>query len=138
MVPIHSLLAEAGNTSAPDDRAARSRFRRIVADLGAELYVATIDDHVVGVLHLTYARHLLDGQRATLELLVVRPAARRRGVGTALATLARARAGKRHCRALALGTEHLEAGGQAFLTHLGWHPGGERWQVEAAQRPGIR
>ncbi len=135
MAPIHAVLAEAADVTGPDDRAARSRFRRVVADLGADLYVATIDDRVVGVLHLTYARHLLEGQRATLELLVVRPAARRRGVGTALAALACARAGARQCRALTLGADHhLEAGGEAFLARLGWRAGGERWQVALGSR----
>lgn len=132
---INTLLSGAQIAAGSDERSARSRFRRAVADLGSDLYVATIDEQVVGVVHVTYARHLIDGQRAILELLLVLPAARRRGVGTVLAELAAARAGLRHCRALAHRAGPLEAGTRAFLGHLGWRPVGEQWQIEVGPTP---
>lgn len=132
---IDALLSGAGITAGSDERSARSRFRRVVADLGSDLYVATIDEQVVGVVHLTYARHLIDGQRAILELLIVLPAVRRRGVGTALAELAAARAGLRHCRVLTHRAGPLDAGARAFLGHLGWPPGGEQWQIDVGPTP---
>ncbi|MGD9764242.1 MAG: GNAT family N-acetyltransferase [Candidatus Binatia bacterium] len=129
---IFALLNAAGFAANAERRADRSRFRRIVADLGGDLYVATMDEHLVGVVHLTYARHLVEGQRATLELLLVTPDARGRGVGRGLAALAAARARARRCRWLTHGDGGLDEPGRAFLARLGWRPMGEQWCFEVS------
>src|SRR5512143_3371571 len=70
---VFALLDHGAAPARPRDRAGRHRFRQLVADLGADCYVALIDETVVGLVHVTYARHLLDGQRATVELLLGPP-----------------------------------------------------------------
>jgi GNAT superfamily N-acetyltransferase len=126
-----TALLDASELSVPgDDRQRRSRFRRLVADLGSDPYVALVDDQLCGVIHVSYARHLLADQQATLELLVVAPAMRRHGVGRALAAAAVTRARARGCRRLHC--RGLPAGGGAFFTALGWHAAGERVQFDLA------
>ncbi|MDX2166397.1 MAG: GNAT family N-acetyltransferase [Deltaproteobacteria bacterium] len=125
---LTGLLAAAELAVRADDRALRSRFRRLVADLGADLYLASIDDAVCGVVHVTYARHLLAAPQAMLELLVVHPQRRRLGVGRALANAAIARARRRGCQQLA--TRRSAEGARPFFTALGWHTGGERVQFD--------
>src|SRR5512139_1710981 len=48
-------LIDQGAAAPPLDRAGRHRFRQLVADLGADCYVALIDETVVGLVHVTYA-----------------------------------------------------------------------------------
>lgn len=62
---VMRLLAP-GTEAEPDRRTLR-RFRHVAADLGADLYVATLGGKVVGVIHLSYARTLGGGQRARIE-----------------------------------------------------------------------
>ncbi|HUI24629.1 MAG TPA: hypothetical protein VL403_00995, partial [Candidatus Kryptonia bacterium] len=68
---VMGLLA--GNAAAvpPPDRASLRRFRQLVADLGGDFYLATMDERVVGVAHVTYARQLASAPLATLATLVV-------------------------------------------------------------------
>ena len=120
---VRALLAAAGLPVAADDRGVRSRFRRLVADLGADLYVATVDERICGVVHVTYARHLIAGPQATLELLVVAPEARRQGIGRALVDGAARRAQRRHC--VRLSGRRVPVGAAGFFTHLGWRRSGE-------------
>lgn len=125
---VRALLAASGLALAVDDRGVRSRFRRLVADLGADLYVATVDDRLCGVVHVTYARHLIAGPQATLELLVVAPEARRQGIGRALAEGAAHRAHRRHC--VRLTGRRLPAEAAAFFAHLGWRTAGEQLEFD--------
>ena len=126
---VAALLVAAGAAVLTDVRAGRSRFRRIVADLGSDLYVATIDDRLCGIVHISYARHLLAGAKATLELLVVAPLVRRRGVATSLTRLAATRARRRGCHTLSLRNVGVEPA-PAFFAHLGWRIAGEQLLFE--------
>lgn len=116
-------------TAIPDaDRRTRHRFRKLIADLGADCYVATRDEVVIGVVHVTYARHLLDGQRATVEL--VRGAdGHEADVGRALAALVRERARRRDCQRIDWRETPQDAAAAAFAAALGLH-GAERLRVE--------
>jgi len=120
---LSELLNAAGVRAPSDDRRGRSRFRRVVADLGADLYVATIDDVLCGAVHATYVRQLTAEPSATIELLIVAPDARRRGVGASLFGLIVGRAQRRACRTITLRAVVPAAAG-AFFSHLGWRVAG--------------
>jgi len=94
------LLAAAGASLPPPDRTTLHRFRRLVADLGSDLYLALVDDEAVGLLHVTYARQLVRPPVARVECMLVAPAVRRQGIGTALLAWADGRARRRGCGAL--------------------------------------
>jgi GNAT superfamily N-acetyltransferase len=80
----------------PADRVTLRRFRRLVAEQGADVYVALSDDQAVGFIHVTYARQLAGAARARIEALVVRgPQAQ--AAGRLLLDLAVRRARKRGC-----------------------------------------
>jgi len=127
---VFSLFDGDGGMDRQLDRAGLHRFRRLVADLGADCYVAVVDETVVGLVHVTYARHLLDRQRATVELLRVTADARLGDVGAALARLVAERARRRGCRFIDWREPARDAATQAFATHLGARPVGEHLQVE--------
>jgi GNAT superfamily N-acetyltransferase len=97
---VMRLVAESGSAMPPPDRATLRRFRQLVADLGADFYLATVDERVVGVAHVTYARQLLSGPQATLSTLLVANDSQRQGIGTALLRFAIERARKRACISL--------------------------------------
>jgi len=134
---IDALLRAAGAPDSGRDRAILRRFRRLVADLGADLYVAETDARLLGVVHVSYARSLIIGQRAQLELLVVAADARGRGIGRGLVSLAAQRARRRGCAALRYVAAGAADGAGAFLTHSGWRSVGDQFEfdlAEAAQR----
>ena len=126
---IDALLRTAGAPESAPDRATLRRFRRLVADLGADLYVAATDARLLGVVHVTYAR-TLTGQRAHLELLAVAGDARRRGVGRGLVLLAAQRARRRGCAALCCVAAAAADGGGAFLSHTGWRSVGDQFEFD--------
>jgi N-acetylglutamate synthase-like GNAT family acetyltransferase len=119
-VRIMELLATSRIPVPPADRSTLRRFRRIVADLGADLYVAVIDERVVGVVHVTYARQLITGAHARIEVLVVAPDVRRRGIAAALAALIAARARRRGCSELTCASLSVAPEAAAFFTAMGW------------------
>lgn len=127
---VFALLEAAGLGDAAADRTRRHRFRLLAADLGGDCYVATIDETVVGVAHITYARHLLGGQRATVELLAVDPA--RPGAETvgALAALLAERARRRGCRTIDWRDPPADDAGRRFALVLGAAAIGEHLRVE--------
>src|SRR5262249_30860791 len=75
-VEIAGILAASEVPAPVPDRATLRRFRRIVSDLGADFYVALLDERLVGFVHVTYARQLAEAPRARVEALVVAPGAR--------------------------------------------------------------
>jgi GNAT superfamily N-acetyltransferase len=125
---VQALLAGMDGAADGGERAVRSRFRRLVADLGADIYLATIDEAVCGLVHVTYARHLLGPARATLELLVVAAAARRRGVGRALLAYAGSRARRRGCHALV--SRGVPDDARGFFARIGWREAGTQLQFD--------
>ena len=124
---VMGLLAACGHPVPPPDRATLRRFRHVVADLGADFYLALVDGEIVGLVHVTYARGLTMGQRAGLDQLLVADAFRRRGIGAALLEFAQCRARGRGCTALYCALPMASAG-RGFLTKAGLQPVGE-WFV---------
>ncbi len=132
LMAVLAVLAASGLPVPPPDRATLRRFRHLVADLGTDLYIALIDEVVVGFVHVTYARQLTSGPRARVEALVVTPAARRRGVAASLAGLVRQRAERRGCSFLHCQIPAGDAAAHAFLAGTGWRGTGEEFQFDLA------
>jgi GNAT superfamily N-acetyltransferase len=130
---IRALLTASGLAAPEPDRAGLRRFRRIVADLGADLYLAVADARVVGVVHVSYARHLDRGPQARLELLAVAPDVRRRGIGTGLAALVARRARRRGCAVLHCGTAGETDAGRDLLRRAGWRPAGQQFMLDLTE-----
>jgi GNAT superfamily N-acetyltransferase len=129
---VRALLAAGGLPDLPAERAGRHRFRTLIADLGADLYVAERDTQVVGVVHVVYTRRLTGAPEAWLALLAVAPEARRRGVGRSLVAFAAARARRRGCSALRCGTAADADAQRAFLIRAGWRACGEQFEFDLA------
>jgi ribosomal protein S18 acetylase RimI-like enzyme len=118
---------------APPTHAMR-RFRRIVADLAYDLYVAEDDGSAVGMVAVSYVRSLpLGGQRATLEELVVRTDRRRSGIGRRLLEFVIRRASRRGVRAFEARPADDESA--RFLDRLGFRPSGIRYSRPLEQGP---
>lgn len=120
----HDALARLLGWSEISPRTKRM-FRRIVADLAYDFYVAESEGTIAGVVAVSYVRSLtLGGQRATLEELLVDPRARRAGVGARLLAFAIERAQQREARELV--AVPLDEVGAGLLAHAGFAPGGTR------------
>lgn len=129
-VAILGILAASGCAVPAPDRAALRRFRRMVADLGSDLYVALLDERVAGFVYVTYTRDIALGTRGRIEALVVAPDARRRGVGASLAALARRRAAGRGCCDLRCAATASMAAARRLFAREGWQPLGEEYQFD--------
>jgi hypothetical protein len=127
---VLALLAGALGTAPRGDRATLHRFRRLVADLGTDCYVAVADEALVGLVHVTYARHLLDRQRATVELLLLAPDPLGGDAAVALARLVGERVRQRGCRVVDWREPAHDDATRTFATHLGARPAAERLRVE--------
>ena len=107
-------------------------FRRTVADLAYDLYVAEEDGTLVGVVAVSYVRELrLGGQRATLEELVVDRGRRRSGVGRRLVEFVIERARRRGARAFEARPDDEAAA--RFLESTGFRPSGTRYARPLAE-----
>lgn len=126
---VFALLEGAGQSASIPDRARQHRFRQLVADLGGDCYVALSDETVVGLVHVTYARHLLDRQRATVELLLAADP-HRGDAAAALADLVGTRARQRGCRVIDWRDPARDEAMRAFASHLGAQVVGQRPRVE--------
>ena len=116
---VMRLLAAAGVPLPPPDRTTLRRFRRLVADLGSDLYLAVLDDAAAGLVHVSYTRQLAHAPTARIESLLVDPARRRQGIGSVLLAFADRRARRRGCASLcwSLGTE--DRASRRFAEHAG-------------------
>lgn len=125
-VAVMALLASSGDPLAPPDRATLRRFRNIVADLGADFYLAVEGDVATGLVYITYSRQLTTPARASLDQLVVADAYRRRGIGSALLQFAHQRAERHGCARL---TCTLPSGASlgTFLGRQGLTAAGDCW-----------
>jgi len=103
---VMGLLAAGGDAVPAPERATLRRFRQLVADLGGDFYLASVDDVVVGLVHVTYARQLAAPPSALLDQLVVAPAYRRRGIGSALLAFVERRARQRGCDTFTMVVPH--------------------------------
>ncbi len=126
------VLAASGVAVPPPDRATLRRFRAVVADLGADFYVAVGAGAVVGILHQTYQRRLTTRARAQLDLLVVHPEHRRRGVGGALLRFACKRAAQRDCAFVAHDLGADDDAARALLTAHTLRPTATTWVAAVA------
>jgi len=137
-VAVMRVLASNDLPVPPPDRATLRRFRRLVADLGADFYVAVSEAQVVGFVHVSYTRQLAGAARARIETLAVHGECRGRGVGSALLELVCMRARRRTCAELlcAAGGDRLLA---EFLSRRGWVPGAELLRLAlVAEAPEVR
>jgi GNAT superfamily N-acetyltransferase len=133
---VMSLLAAGGMAVPAPERATLRRFRQVVADLGGDFYLAAVDDVVVGLVHVTYARQLAAPPGASLDQLVVAPPYRRCGIGSALLAFAERRARQRGCDTFALVVPHTtNTAVRSFLERSGLAPSGETF-VRALRVPG--
>jgi GNAT superfamily N-acetyltransferase len=131
---IWTMLTASGiAVSTAPDRATLRRFRRVVADLGVDLYVAEADGRPLGLVHIAYTRRLAGAPEAQLELLVVVPEARRHGVATELAAFAAARARRRGCAALRC-VAPASGDAREILERLGWRCVGETFEFDLVGR----
>ena len=122
-VEVARLLSDARLPTPVPDRATLRRFRRMVGDLGSDIYVALRDEHVVGFVHVSYARRIALGGMARVELLVVAPAEGRSGAGSSLVALILQRARRRGCSEVRCA---VSAGAsREFLTDQGWQVVGD-------------
>ncbi len=133
---VMRLLA-AGEVALPvPDRATLRRFRQLVADLGGDFYLASVDGVLVGLVHVIYARQLAAPPSATLDQLVVASAFRRRGIGSALLAFIEERARQRGCVRLSVVLPHPAAPpAHSFLQRCGLTAVGEQF-VKRVHRPG--
>ncbi len=130
---IWALLTTSGMADGNGtDRATLRRYRRIVGDLGADLYVAETDGRPLGLVHVTYARRLAEAPEARLELLLVDQAAEREGLEVEMAVFAAARARRRGCAALRFAAPSARTRGA--LEDLGWRGIGEVLEFDLAGR----
>ena len=129
-----ALAALCGWPSVEDNPARSVRmFRRTIADLAYDVYVAEEDGRPIGIAAVSYVRELaIGGQRATLEELVVDPQRRRAGVGRRLLEFVVARAVRRGARAFE--ARPAESAVIAFLEHTGLRACGTRYARELARR----
>ena len=127
-IAVMNLLAASGTAVPPPDRATLRRFRNLVNDLGTDFYLASVEESLAGLVHVTYARQLAVPPQAHLDQLVVAEAFRRRGIGSALLAFAQRRARQRGCGMLACALTAAAAPGAQFLTRAGLQPAGE-WFV---------
>jgi ribosomal protein S18 acetylase RimI-like enzyme len=101
-------------------------FRRAIADLAFDLYIAEETGRAIGMVAVSYVRALaLGGQRATLEDLVVDPARRRTGIGRQLAEFAIRRARRRGARVFEARSADEAVG--RFFERLGFRACGARY-----------
>jgi len=127
---VMALLVHSGLPAPPPDRPTLHRFRALVADLGADFYVAEVDGALVGLVHVTYARQLVVLPVARLDQLVVAEAFRRRGVASALLAEMARRARRRGCSRMACAMV-AGAGPSApgLLQKHGFRAAGERFEL---------
>jgi GNAT superfamily N-acetyltransferase len=124
---VMALLAANGVAVPVPDRATLRRFRQLVADLGGDFYLASVDDAVIGLVHVTYARQLAAPPSARLDQLVVAPTARRRGIGSALLAFVEQRAQQRGCSTVTCMVPDADAVARAFLCRAGMAADGQRF-----------
>jgi hypothetical protein len=112
------------------------RFRRIVADLGADLYVALIGERLVGFVQISYGRDITRGVRGRMESLIVCDDERSREVATALAALAEQRARRRSCFELSCAPEQRTSNDVSdVLAGSGWTRVGQEVRLDLSATP---
>ncbi len=129
---VASLL---GNLGYPANaREAGARLRRLADDPASRVVVAVTSGGVVGLAAIHVMRLVeRNAPTAVVTALVVAEAARRHGVGTALADALEREAKERRCDRLVLGSAERRADAHAFYTRLGYAHTGRRFVKELAR-----
>jgi N-acetylglutamate synthase-like GNAT family acetyltransferase len=136
LVDILRLLAHSEDSAPVPDRAMLRRFRRIVADLGDDLYVALIGERLVGFVQISYRRDITRGVRGRVESLIVGDDERSREVATALAALAEQRARRRSCFELSCAPEQSACNDVSdVLAGSGWTLAGRELRLDLSATP---
>jgi ribosomal protein S18 acetylase RimI-like enzyme len=128
-VDVMRLFSAADTPLPPPSRATLRRYRNLVNDLGSDLYLATVDAQVVGLVHVTYARRVSQPSCARVETIVVAEAWQRRGIGTALLQFALRRARKRGCAFLSCTVTSNQEAARPLLTRAGLRAVGEQYEI---------
>ncbi len=97
---VASLVARCGAGTLVPERRTLRRFRHIVHDLGNDLYLAFLQDDLVGLVHIVFVRELVAPRRAEICSILVSPEAAQAEIGQVLLSFARKRARKRDCEVL--------------------------------------
>ena len=138
LMEILRLSSQTDEATSVPDRAMLRRFRRIVSDLGNDLYVALIGERLVGIVQITYRRHITLGLRARVESLVVSAAERNHEVVMSLADLAERRAQRRHCFDLSYTATSDSHSVDGVLAANGWVADGRELRLDLSQAAGSR
>ena len=111
------------DSPAPEYRAAYAHaFEQIESDPRNELFVAEVEETVVGTFQLTYMPHIFDrgAERAQLEGIFVAPASRGQGIGGKMMAFALERARARGCRMAQLNSNKARASAHRFYEAAGF------------------
>lgn len=124
-VALMRILASNNLAVPPPERAALRRFRRLVADLGIDIYVAVVAEQVVGFVHVAYSRQIAGAPKARMEALAVQEDYHRRGIASLLVDLACRLARRRGSDDLRCETARSAQGFRNFLMKKGWSQQGD-------------
>lgn len=124
---VAELCARLSAGKLEENRHTLRRFRRIVADLGNDLYLADNNGHLSGLLHLHFTRQLLGPPRAEVSLLLADPGGPSE-LASRLLDFALARARRRLCASIVLAANDAMANLHDHLLRHGFQRGGE-WYV---------
>ena len=130
---VCALLADSGLPSPSTERRDRHRFRRLMSDLGADLYLAERGPSAIGIVHITYVRRLAAPVAARIELLLVSPPARLQGIGRGLVAFAIERARRRGCAVLRCRVGPGAEAARIFFGRTGWRGGTEEFEFDLAR-----
>jgi GNAT superfamily N-acetyltransferase len=97
-------------------------YHDIESDPRTALYVAQVNDSVVGTFQLTVLRHMIHrgGLAAQIEAVHVAAQSRRRGIGEAMVRFAIEQARKRGCRRIQLTSDKRRKDAHRFYERLGF------------------
>lgn len=116
------------------------RFRRIVSDLGTDLYVALIGERTVGFVQISYHRDITLGARGRVDSLVVAGAeGRTRELLSSLVRVAEQRARRHNCVDLSYTDEIPSTEASEVLAATGWVATGKEIRLslsQSAKEPG--
>jgi N-acetylglutamate synthase-like GNAT family acetyltransferase len=136
LMDILRLLAHSEDSAPVPDRALLRRFRRIVADLGDDFYVALIGERLVGFVQISYRRDITRGVRGRVESLIVSRDERPREVATTLASLAEQRARRRSCFELSCAAQQSASDDVSdVLAGSGWTLAGPELRLDLSAEP---
>jgi ribosomal protein S18 acetylase RimI-like enzyme len=99
----------------------QEKFNKFLNDPGIIIYVAELDDAVVGYLTINFNKALLDvGTTAIIDELVVDERQRRKGIGKALVRKAVETAKELDCSEIGVGTESENLEAKEFYKNCGF------------------